>query len=90
MATKVKKLSQEELEKIQVAVNTFTKAKQNLGEMEYQKSQLIANIGLFENNLKELQEELEQKYGQVTIDLNTGEYTPMEEPAPAEQLEVVE
>jgi hypothetical protein len=87
MATKVKKLSQEELEKIQVSVNTLTRAKQNLGEMEYQKSQMIANIAQFEADLKGLQEGLEEKYGQVTIDLNTGEYTPTEQPVP-EAVEV--
>lgn len=74
MATKVKKLSKEELEKIQVAVNTLARAKQNLGEMEYQKSQMISNIMKFEAEVKVVQQELEEKYGQVTIDLNTGEY----------------
>jgi uncharacterized protein YhaN len=74
MATKVKKLSKEELEQIQVAVNTLARAKQNLGEMEYQKSQMISNIMKFEAEVKVVQQELEEKYGQVTIDLNTGEY----------------
>jgi len=81
MATKVKKLSKEELEKIQVAVNTLTRAKQNLGEMEYQKSQMISNIMNFEAEVKVVQQELEEKYGQVTIDLNTGEYQEMAEAA---------
>ena len=81
MATKVKKLSKEELEKIQVAVNTLTRAKQNLGEMEYQKSQMISNIMNFEAEVKVVQQELEEKYGQVTIDLNTGEYQEMPEAA---------
>jgi len=81
MATKVKKLSKEELEKIQVAVNTLTRAKQNLGEMEYQKSQMISNIMNFEAEVKVVQQELEEKYGQVTIDLNTGEYQEMVEAA---------
>jgi len=74
MATKVKKLSKEELEKIQVAVNTLARAKQSLGEMEYQKSQMISNIMKFEAEVKVVQQELEEKYGEVTIDLNTGEY----------------
>ena len=80
MATKVKKLSKEELEQIQVAVNTLSRAKQNLGEMEYQKSQMISNIMKFEAEVKVVQQELEEKYGQVTIDLNTGEYQETAEP----------
>ena len=74
MATKVKKLTKEELEKLQLTVNKLTRSKQTLGEMEYQKNQMISSIVGLEAEVKVVQQELEEKYGQVTIDLNTGEY----------------
>jgi len=81
MATKVKKLTKEELEKLQLTVNKLTRSKQTLGEMEYQKNQMISSIMGLEAEVKIVQQELEEKYGQVTIDLNTGEYQEMAEPA---------
>lgn len=78
---KAKKITSEELEKVQQAVSAFSRAKANIGELEYQKSQLLSQVMQLEVNVKQVQSELEEKYGSVTIDLTTGEYKEEEENA---------
>jgi len=56
MATKVKKLTKEELEKLQLTVNKLTRSKQTLGEMEYQKNQMISSIMGLEAEVKVVQQ----------------------------------
>ena len=71
---KAKKIKKEELQVIREAVSILNRAKSNLGEMEYQKSQLVSQISVLEQNLKSEQVKLEETYGSVTINLETGEY----------------
>lgn len=71
---KAKKIKKEELQVIREAVSVLNRAKSNLGEMEYQKSQLVSQISVLEHNLKSEQVKLEETYGSVTINLETGEY----------------
>lgn len=71
---KAKKIKKEELQVIREAVSILNRAKSNLGEMEYQKSQLVSQISVLEHNLKSEQVKLEETYGSVTINLETGEY----------------
>lgn len=71
---KAKKIKEEELQTIRESVTALNRAKSNLGEMEYQKSQLVSQISVLEQNLKSEQVKLEETYGSVTINLETGEY----------------
>lgn len=71
---KAKKIKQEELEAVREAVSVFNRAKTQLGELEYQKSQLVSQVMQLEADLKLQQESLEKTYGSVTINLETGEY----------------
>ena len=71
---KAKKIKEEELQVIREAVSGLNRAKSNLGEMEYQKSQLVSQISVLEQNLKSEQVKLEETYGSITINLETGEY----------------
>ena len=64
MATKVKKVTKAELEKIQQAVGTVNRLTNQLGQM--QEAQKL---------VQEEQKSLEEKYGSVTISLETGEIT---------------
>jgi len=75
MATKVKKLTKEELESIRQSVNTVNALTSQLGQMELAKANAIAQIKEAQAKVQEEQKTLEEKYGSVTIDLNTGEYT---------------
>ena len=71
---KAKKITEAELEAVRTAVTNFNRAKANLGELEYQKSQVVTQIVSLEAALKEEQQVLEKTYGSVTVNLETGEY----------------
>jgi hypothetical protein len=58
-----------------VVVSTLNKITSAIGEMEVQKARAISDHTEFAAKLQEQQKELEEKYGNVTIDLTTGEYT---------------
>ena len=66
---KAKKIKNEELESVRTAVTNFNRAKSSLGDLEYQKSQLVSQIAEFEEALKAEQQKLEQAYGSVTVNL---------------------
>jgi hypothetical protein len=78
---KAKKIKKEELESVRTAVSNFNRAKSSLGDLEYQKSQLVSQIAEFEEALKAEQQKLEQAYGSVTVNLETGEYEEVVEEA---------
>ena len=78
---KAKKITESELEAVRSAVANFNRAKSNLGELEYQKSQVVAQIVSLEASLKEEQQVLEKTYGSVTVNLETGEYQDVVEEA---------
>lgn len=72
---KAKKITAEELEQIKEVVSTLNKITSAIGEMEVQKARAISDHTDFAAKLQEQQKEFEEKYGNVTIDLTTGEYT---------------
>jgi hypothetical protein len=78
---KAKKIKAEELEAVRLAVSNFNRAKSSLGDYEYQKAQLISQASLFESVLKTEQQKLEDTYGSITINLETGEYEEVVEEA---------
>jgi len=69
-----KKITQEELETVRLAVSNFNRAKASLGDLEYQKASLVAQVSQLEATLKAEQEKLEKSYGSITINLENGEY----------------
>lgn len=69
-----KKIKEEELQAVREAVVNFNRAKGALGDLEYQKSQLISQIIELEAALKLEQEKLEAKYGSITVNLESGDY----------------
>ena len=78
---KAKKIKAEELEAVRLAVSNFNRAKSSLGDYEYQKAQLISQASEFESVLKTEQQKLENTYGSITINLETGEYEQVVEEA---------
>ena len=69
-----KKIKEEELQAVREAVSNFNRAKATLGDLEYQKSQLISQVMELEAALKLEQEKLEAEYGSITVNLENGEY----------------
>ena len=78
---KAKKIKAEELEAVRLAVSNFNRAKSSLGDYEYQKAALIAQVSELEAALKVEQEKLEKSYGSITINLENGEYEEVVEEA---------
>ena len=70
---KAKKLTKEELEKVTGAVSQMNQLKINLADLDLQKMQLYKVFEQFSENLSAEQKALEEKYGDVTIDLSSGE-----------------
>jgi hypothetical protein len=78
---KAKKIKQEELEAVRLAVSNFNRAKSALGDLEYQKALVISQATELEEVLKAEQQKLEDAYGSITINLENGEYEEVVEEA---------
>jgi hypothetical protein len=73
------KIKKEELEKLQGVVKELNKIQSQLGSIELQKHGLLHESAGLQDGLKKLQDELEEEYGQVTINLEDGSYTEITE-----------
>lgn len=81
-----KSISQEQLEKLQGLVNSINNGLINIGNVEKQKHELLHQVAFAEAQLKTMQKELEEEYGNINIDLKDGTY----EEVVKEEIEVVE
>ena len=80
MADKAK-LTEEELKAIQTAVSNLSQSKNILGEATNQAHKAQLQVSAMEEAMASSQKELEDKYGSITVDLNTGEYEEVVEEA---------
>lgn len=78
-------ITQEELEQLQAIQKSHNKIIQELGKIEFDKLKLQERRSKIEEYLEELQQEsqtlsqfLEHKYGKCTVNIDTGEITPIE------------
>ena len=71
----MKKVKKAELEKLQQLVNAINEGQKTIGGLEMQKQALVNETESFVTALKETQKELEDEYGNVTVNLTTGEIT---------------
>ena len=79
------KLSQEELDSIkqlqneqQSLVNQFGQLEYQMQLLELQKDQLVETIGKLQNEEKEIGTNLTEKYGNGTVDLESGMFSKTE------------
>jgi predicted nucleic acid-binding Zn-ribbon protein len=77
-AIKTKKITTEELEAVVKNQNAQQAYLSNIGSLEFQKSVLSAELSGLVQESETLKKSLEEAYGQVQIDLKTGEYTEVE------------
>jgi len=75
MSKEVKKITQEELEKVQQNQQDLQKRLANIGFLEVQKANDVSQIAMLEKEMGEIKKELQEKYGDVNINIQTGEYT---------------
>ena len=68
-----KKLTQEELKGLQEAVNAMNSIQLQIGGLEAQKDELLHSMEDAKVKLAEVQKQLEEVYGQVSVDIQTGD-----------------
>jgi len=71
----MKKVTEKELETLQTLVNTINEAQAVIGGLEIQKQAAVREAEALIANLKATQKKLENKYGDITVSLATGEIT---------------
>ena len=74
-----KKIEKEELESIQNLVKQINSGQLQIGQLETQTHMLLHQIADVQKGLKNLQEDLEKKYGKVNVSIEDGTITPIEE-----------
>lgn len=75
MAKKAKKLTKDELEAVRKAVQMANTLISQLGQIEIQKTNLVSQALTAQAQVTEEQKILEEKYGSVSVNLETGEIT---------------
>ena len=75
----MKKVTDKELETLQTLVKAINEGQATIGGIEMQKHGLITEVDELIKQLKQTQADLEEKYGNVTVNLSTGEITEAED-----------
>jgi Asp-tRNA(Asn)/Glu-tRNA(Gln) amidotransferase C subunit len=71
----MKKIKEEQLEKLQTFVNAINQLQTTIGGVELQKQELTAQAISINKELRDFQEELRKEYGEITVNVKTGEIT---------------
>ena len=71
----MKKVTDKELEKLKGYVSAINESQATIGGMEMRKHALVTETEKLIAELKATQKELEEKYGDITVSLTTGEIT---------------
>tara|TARA_Y100000361_G_scaffold106611_1_gene96337 strand:+ start:416 stop:703 length:288 start_codon:yes stop_codon:yes gene_type:complete len=79
IAQDVTKITEEELKGVQEKVGQINQLQMQVGGLEVQKTIGIENIKAVQGELSKLQNELEEKYGKVSVNLQDGTIKPIEE-----------
>ena len=81
------KIKDEQLERIQNQQQQLNDTIREIGLLESKKHGLLHNIAAINSEVEELKEELEKEYGRVNINIETGEYTEMEQEQELSKIE---
>lgn len=68
------KIKDEQLEKLQGFISTLNQLQMQLGQLDIQKHGLLHQTAEVQNSLGKFQEELEEEYGKVSINIQDGTY----------------
>ena len=71
---KAKKITKEELEKATKVSQEYNGIMQAIGTIELQKQDFLLKASEIRSNVEDIKKELQESYGNVNIDLATGEY----------------
>ena len=72
------KIKKEELEAIVTKQNEVSSIMNNIGILEAKKHELLHSFAKVNGELEDIKKDLEETYGQINIDLATGEYIEVE------------
>lgn len=75
------KIEEQELKSLQDGINAINGLQMQIGGIESQKHELLHAITQASEDFKQLQKSLEDKYGQVDVDISTGEIKEKNEPS---------
>lgn len=70
--TEVNAITTDELNSLQSLVSDFNAIQLKLGDYEIQKHQLLNRLSFVSQALEDMQTKLKETYGDVVIDINTG------------------
>ena len=76
----VKQVTQEQLETIRNQQRDLNSILTNIGVLESQKHSLLHSLADLNRNIEETKMELENQYGAVNINLETGDCIPLDAP----------
>jgi len=74
-----KKISEDQLNKIQNLVKAMNEGQQQLGMIETKKHNLLHDIMQLQDMISAFQKELQEEHGNVDININDGSITPRED-----------
>lgn len=69
------KIKDEQLEKLQGLVTATNQVQMQLGQLDMQKHALLHQSVGIQEDLSKFQKELEEEYGQVSVNIQDGTYT---------------
>ena len=73
------KIKKEQLDKVLEQQTELNQTVNQIGRLEANKHALLHKMAGINQDIEALKKELEEEYGSVNINLETGEYTPIEE-----------
>ena len=79
IAQDVNKITDKELKSVQEKVNNINQVQMQVGGLEVQKVAAIEMLKAFQDELVVIQNELEEKYGKVSVNLQDGTITEIPE-----------
>ena len=85
MAEKVNKIEEQELTKVKEQTGKLQQCVLDLGSLEVKKAEVMTAYSEFLKELDVTKKELEEKYGQVNINLSDGTYEEIKEEEKTEE-----
>ena len=76
----MKKVTKEELSKLQELVSAINEGQATIGGLEMQKASVMGAVAATREELNKVQAELKETYGDVNINLSSGEITDADNP----------
>jgi len=73
------KITDEQLSNVQEIVSKINQGQMEVGRLETNKHSVMHQIVVLQEALQKLQKELEDEYGKVNINIQTGELKPIED-----------